>query len=57
VGQSVGVTLVSFAVERTGFSGVFISASLAFAALTIVFVRALASHLAVRAASAESPGS
>jgi predicted MFS family arabinose efflux permease len=57
VGQSVGVTLVSFAVELTGFSGVFISASLAFAALTIVFVRALAGHLAARAASAESPAS
>lgn len=55
VGQSVGVTLVSFAVALTGFSGVFIGASLAFAALTAVFVVALARHHAARQHQPESP--
>lgn len=57
IGQSVGVTLVSFAVALTGFSGVFISASVAFAALTLVFVRALARHHAAPSESADSPRS
>jgi predicted MFS family arabinose efflux permease len=44
VGQSVGVTVASFAAALTGFPAIFLTASLAFAALTAAFVLALARH-------------